>query len=529
MASLMAITAPFPTRPLTSNTPPWSKPKPTDRLSRENGQMGQQSNVGAAGCALVVGLLGSLTRTSPKQRCTAQLIMTRQKQRSRTLQILKDFLGFGVLLGSFQAAWHILPVFLDIKIAADPSLPMLTETSLPVAKTAIFAGWLAGSVCLRHAMKIYSKEEIMIASASGLLLVALATVTLPHVTGGSFVAFTLVRFVYGLLMNIATVQIVLLQMRMPEKRRNQAVACKQIGYSLVSILVAYGCGGPTFGLDWRLEALLWYALAPLLGLFVCFPNWWATLRSLPSIAREKARASSQVSEAHARVEMTPVMRRHEVALATCFLACGCAFFGLSYSASQLSPNVYRSSILLNCADILGFLAAMSADVFGRKRVQGGCFLVAAICLLLCSAGMPGSTLVMSFAVIGRLCLDVSFCTILVAMADTFPESAHERVLPTFAIATRVGSLIAPFLGTLPAAISCSIFSMLCFAATGATMMLPEQKVGKNEGGKRDEQQPLSLKMARPLPTKYKRTILYLPKGSLRMWMWNLADQTAMSP
>lgn len=52
--------------------------------------MGQQSNVGAAGCALVVGLLGSLTRTSPKQRCTAQLIMTRQKQRSRTLQILKD-------------------------------------------------------------------------------------------------------------------------------------------------------------------------------------------------------------------------------------------------------------------------------------------------------------------------------------------------------------------------------------------------------------------------------------------------------
>lgn len=173
--------------------------------------------------------------------------------------------------------------------------------------------------------------------------------------------------------------------------------------------------------------------------------------------------------------------------------------------------------------------------------------------------MPGSTLVMSFAVIGRLCLDVSFCTILVAMADTFPESAHERVLPTFAIATRVGSLIAPFLGTLPAAISCSIFSMLCFAATGATMMLPEQKVGKKrgslgpnssvsflqfllcfvlflafcsehiQGGKRDEQQPLSLKMARPLPTKYKRTILYLPKGSLRMWMWNLADQTAMSP
>ena len=110
---------------------------------------------------------------------------------------------------------------------------------------------------------------------------------------------------------------------------------------------------------------------------------------------------------------------------------------------------------------------------------GGCFLVAAICLLLCSTGVPGSTFVMSFAVLGRLSLDVSFTTILVAMADTFPESAQKQVLPTFAVATRVGSLMAPFLGTLPAAASCSLFSFLCFAASGATMVLPEP--GKSEG------------------------------------------------
>ena len=382
---------------------------------------------------------------------------------------MRDFLAFGILLGSFQAAWHILPVFLDLKIAQDPSLPMLTDSTLPIAKTAIFAGWLAGSICLRHAMKIFEKEELLIAAAFGLVMVALATVLLPWLTG-SLAAFTLVRFIYGILMNIATIQIVLLQMRMPEARRNQAVAGKQVFYSVVSIMLAYFCGSITRTWDWRLEAIIWYAIPPFLGLYVAFPDWWQRLKSLPSVAQTRMQKIGMQDV----VYMTPSMRRHEVALATCFVACGCAFFGLSYSASQLSSDVYRSSMLLNCADIVGFLAATSADVFGRKRIQSGCFFLAALCLLLCSFGVPGSPLVLTFAVIGRLCVDVSFCNVLVAMAEIFPESAQRRVLPTCAIATRAGSLLAPFLGTLPAAMSCSLFSLLCFAATAASALLPEK-------------------------------------------------------
>eukprot|EP00438_Fugacium_kawagutii_P021468 Skav234977 [mRNA] locus=scaffold122:107331:108053:+ [translate_table: standard] len=231
---------------------------------------------------------------------------------------------------------------------------------------------------------------------------------------------------------------------------------------------------------------------------------------------------------HDAPSLTPTMRRHEIALAICFVACGCAFFGLSYSARQLSSNVYKSSMLLNMADILGFLAAMSADVFGRKRVQSSCFALAAICLLLCSTGVPGSAFVLSFAVIGRLCLDVSFTTVLVAMANIFPESAQKRVLPTMAIATRTGSLLAPFMGTLPAAISCPLFSALCFAAAGASLVLPDEKeLEKSAPREKLNTQPSKgfrpIQLQQPTPTIPKRlAILYLPK----LWLKQTGGYTA---
>ena len=153
-------------------------------------------------------------------------------------------------------------------------------------------------------MNIFNKEELLIAAAFGLVMVAVATVAVPLVTG-SLTAFTLVRFIYGVLMNIATIQIVLLQMRMPESRRNQAVAGKQVFYSVVSIMVALLCGGFTRNWDWRLEALLWYAVPPLLGLYVAFPDWWQRLKSLPSVAQTRM----QKIEMQDVVYMTPSMLR----------------------------------------------------------------------------------------------------------------------------------------------------------------------------------------------------------------------------
>lgn len=383
-------------------------------------------------------------------------------------EMLRTYVGVGICMGSFLAPWHILPVFLDIKIAADPTLPGLTEQTLPLTMTAMFLGWLVGSVALHRVMEIFNKEQILVGGVSGLLAVALATVIVPDLTGGDVVLFTLLRFIYGILMNIVAVQCVHVQETMPEGRGNQALVGTSVIYSVIAIFLAGACSLDT---DWRIEALVWYAVPLICGLLIAFPNWPQILQSIPISATKTVEPAVQ-HEVKA-VDVEPEDQRHTIALAISFLACGCGFYGLSYSAGQLSPNPYESTILLSAADILGYFIALSADVFGRNKVQGSCFALAAACLMVCSLGEPGSPLVLGSAMLGRLCLDVCFTTIYVAVAAIFSESAQKFALPACEIAARLGGVLAPFSGTLPAAVSCPIFAAGCAAAACTTMTLPE--------------------------------------------------------
>lgn len=136
-------------------------------------------------------------------------------------QTLRIVLGHFICFSCFLAPWHVLPVFLDLKIAADPNLPGLTEKNLPITTTAIFLGWLVGSVCLKRLMEAFNKEQLVAGCACGLVLVTLATVTLLDLTAGNLVIFTSIRFVYGILLNITGIQIVHIQELMPG-RENQA-------------------------------------------------------------------------------------------------------------------------------------------------------------------------------------------------------------------------------------------------------------------------------------------------------------------
>eukprot|EP00438_Fugacium_kawagutii_P020898 Skav211789 [mRNA] locus=scaffold305:193009:195168:+ [translate_table: standard] len=157
-------------------------------------------------------------------------------------------------------------------------------------------------------------------------------------------------------------------------------------------------------------------------------------------------------------------------LAVAALACGCSFYGLSYSAGQLSPDAYSSTAFLSLADVLGYSLALSADYWGRTRVQGVSFGLAAFCLFLCSAGEPGTSWVIAFAMVGRLCLDLCCSTVLAALAAS-SQTAQKTMLPACETSARLGATFAPFLGTFPTAVSCKIFGALCLAAAWATWAL----------------------------------------------------------
>ncbi|CAE7864783.1 SLC22A6, partial [Symbiodinium sp. KB8] len=127
----------------------------------------------------------------------------------------------------------------------------------------------------------------------------------------------------------------------------------------------------------------------------------------------------------------------------------------------------------NGADILGYVAVLGADVLGRKAFQSSSFFLAAVCLLFCAVLQPGWNLI-ACAMVGRICLNVCFTTIYVALATVFPESSQKNVLPLCQITARVGGILAPMSGTLPAAVSCPAFGSLCMLAVVATLTLPER-------------------------------------------------------
>jgi len=398
--------------------------------------------------------------------------------------VLRDLVGACIYTGIGMPAWHVLPVFLNLKMAADPALPGLSDANLPMATTAIFVGWMLGATFLERALKIFDKKQLMVLHMVGLLLLNLAILTLPHLTAGNFVVFTALRFVQGLLMNITGLLKIYVTEQMPPGRGNQVLVLLSIIYSLVIIFMSWSCGGLTLMMDWRLEAFLWCTMPMVIGLVVAFPNWWAIVQSLPvaiskKLQKKALRVASQGNSAKTTETLSVGDKKNIVALAVGFLACDCGFYGLTYSAGHLSNDIHLSIMLLSSADVFGYFMALSADKYGRNNVQACAFLFAGICLLYCSTAEPGSSLQLSFAVLGRVCLDVCSTTIYVALAEIFTGSRSRFAVGICETVARFGCTLAPLSGTLPPSTSYPMFATVCFAAAACTMTLPEKASAKS--------------------------------------------------
>ena len=390
----------------------------------------------------------------------------------------RDVIGVAVL-SVFLAPWHMLPVFTDIKMAEDELLPGLTSSTLPITTTAIFLGWLIGSICLKRAMETFSSEQLIVLANMGLLVVTLCTVTLPYLTRGNLGIFLVVRFFYGVLMNIKPVQLMYVQDRAPASLFTQVLVVQYCVYTLIAVVMAGFCGSLTLSMNWTIEVALWCGLSRWLGLWLAFPNAFEILQQSLRLSRpvpdsRRPSGPTKCDDPSGEATLAPDARRSAGLLIVCFIACGCGFFGLSYSAGQLSPNLYLSSMLLYSMDIVGYLGVTAGTWLGKKSMQLWSFLVASLCLFLCGTGEPGSRFVLVFAVIGRLGIDVCFASNYLVLAETFSEAGRVVVLPICETAARLGSILAPFAGTLPTTASCPLFGMICFAAACATINLPDR-------------------------------------------------------
>ncbi len=158
---------------------------------------------------------------------------------------------------------------------------------------------MVGCLCLPRLLLVFNQAQLLVGSICGLLLVAISTITVPHLTNGSLWMFTVVRFVYGIFMNVVLLETLYIQEAMPEGFGIPALVSINVGFCCVDIFQAYLCGGPMFDWDWRLQAGLLYSVPLVLCLYIAFPNWWDILCSIPkSSKRLLTSGSSHVTSTH---------------------------------------------------------------------------------------------------------------------------------------------------------------------------------------------------------------------------------------
>eukprot|EP00435_Cladocopium_sp_Y103_P066029 s591_g28.t1 len=242
-------------------------------------------------------------------------------------------LGVCIFLGSFQAPWQALPVLIDRKIAADDGLP-LTENQLILSQTAIFVGWLSGSMLLHPLMQRLTIKQLLVLLGSTMLLLSIATVTLPYIPKVSFSMLCGVRLLHGICLNIQGLQYIYMQNCFPGYG-SQLCSLVNALYSVVAVVMALICGTWALHSNWRLETLLWFGLPILTGLLLAFPDLCSVLLSLPRALIPAIPASTVPrSPGHGGHDMTGTLRQDLRNLAVCFSA----------AAPQL-PTVYGCDTL----------------------------------------------------------------------------------------------------------------------------------------------------------------------------------------
>merc|ERR1719382_1798632 len=166
------------------------------------------------------------------------------------------------------------------------------------------------------------------------------------------------------------------------------------------------------------------------------------------------------------------LRRTTFYTCTCWTAASISYYGLSYSAGNLSPNLYLNVILFALMDIVGYsIPGPMVASFGSRLTQAGGFLGTSLSLLLCAVLPQGTWMAVGCALLGRLCIDVAFSTVFLLIVECFPSHCRAAALGVANVASRLLTFASPLCAVAPAYLSCGLLSGTCATALAATWML----------------------------------------------------------
>jgi len=343
-------------------------------------------------------------------------------------------------------------------------IPGMTKVALGTCQSLFWIGWMVASGLIMPNVDAWGRKRptffFLFLSLFVAVFITFATTVWSFGTG---------LFLLGLLFPpSALTAAIWMQESVPASQRSTIIVLANVGYAAGSALMAVTCMY-TKHWSWRDEARLWFA--PLLVLMVVGPF----------VTREPAKAASDQAEdnqntvsftAQIHALFFSPLRQNTLATLVCWTACAFTFYGLNYSAGNISDDLYSNMALLGLVDIVGYFVPLPImQSLGKLDAQTLGFCGASAALIIGCFAQRGSMAAIGFALVGRLFINLAFTTIYVLVVDCFPEERRASAMGMANLFGRLGSTAAPYTSLLPFHVTSLILSAFTCTAAMATRCL----------------------------------------------------------
>ncbi|XP_066991264.1 organic cation transporter protein isoform X2 [Anabrus simplex] len=157
------------------------------------------------------------------------------------------------------------------------------------------------------------------------------------------------------------------------------------------------------------------------------------------------------------------------------------YYALSLNADNFTADKYIYIAIAGALEAVSYVMPIPILRWvGRRPTSGAMYLVSGISLLsIMAVPRDNSIVIMSIAMVGRLCISAVYSVIVLYTTELFPTVNRNTAVGTSSTMSHLGSIAAPYIVDLLGAIQWSIPSTICAVCSlGAgllVLLLPETK------------------------------------------------------
>lgn len=365
----------------------------------------------------------------------------------------------------------MLVVFTGPKIASDPH--GFTEANVTLGTSLFYLGWALSSAFIMPLSDTVGRKPIL----SLLNTVGLMSVACGLAATGPWL-YLMSWFGMGFFASAAILGFTLCMELLPERYRTTATCGINCLFSLGVIAIALTSTYLTPGWSWRRETAAWYLpnlFLTIVGPFVLkeSPAFRRDVE-IPVVALPAVSGQSRGGLSERPPNPMQGLKWRMVTTCFCWSACVVGYYGLSYSAGNLSDDLCLNIVLLNLVDVVSYVFAMPVvTTLGGKKTQEWCFAGAGLVLCSLSFAQTGSRWVLVGVLCGRWFINLDFVTVFLLLMEHFPTECRSTAFGLANLTSRLAGMAAPVCALVPAHTTFRCIGSLTAMASIATRALPD--------------------------------------------------------